>query len=148
MIELGQACHSMLLLGDSGLFITGSSDGWIFGFDSLVSRSALGTTVLGLDAKYWKYIDFVGHFETLPEDARRLLEQIGAWEDIGHTGWGKYGNASIFEKPPHNQPHVTNFNSKASSWYTQALGRRVEEFYARDYNLAILNYTKTNLTSW
>jgi Sulfotransferase family len=97
-----------------------------------------------VDDKYWPYINFVGHFETVAEDARRLLEHIGAWEEIGRTGWGDY---SIFEKPA-SQNHVTNSQSKASAWYTPALERRVEKMYAGDYNLALLSFTKTNLTSW
>jgi Sulfotransferase family len=54
-----------------------------------------------MEDKYWPYINFVGHMETVEQDAERLLRKIGAWEKYGATGWG--------------QENVTNHSSKQSS---------------------------------
>ena len=32
-----------------------------------------------MEPKYWKYIDFVGHVDNAPDDAKRLLKKVGAW---------------------------------------------------------------------
>ena len=41
----------------------------------------------------WNYINFVGHMETVAQDAERLLRRIGVRERYGASGWN---NASIF----------------------------------------------------
>eukprot|EP00934_Nitzschia_sp_Nitz4_P001711 Nitzschia sp. Nitz4//scaffold218_size35881//20646//21797//NITZ4_007795-RA/size35881-processed-gene-0.19-mRNA-1//-1//CDS//3329542283//1711//frame0 len=60
----------------------------------------------------WETINFVGHLETIGPDAHRLLMKLGVWEEFGQTGWGKYGNESLFESTT-NVPHATL--AKASS---------------------------------
>ena len=37
--------------------------------------------------KYWKTINFVGNMDTAYEDARALLERLGAWREFGESGW-------------------------------------------------------------
>jgi hypothetical protein len=50
-----------------------------------------------VDNKYWPYIDVIGHVESASEDAKTLLQRVGAWEEYGKSGWGEFGNSSIFE---------------------------------------------------
>jgi hypothetical protein len=99
-----------------------------------------------LPPRLWKYVNFVGKFENVQEDANRLLQRIGAWEEYGSTGWGADGNLSIFQKGETTQTHVTNSQTKIWQWYTPALERKVEAFYAMDYANPIFNFTMQNLT--
>ena len=94
-----------------------------------------------MEAKYWPFINFVGHFENMQEDSQRLLPRIGAWEAHGETGWGKYGNLSIFEKSSNTNKHSTGADDKQLQWYTPELERRVESYYAGDYNNPLLDLT-------
>ena len=101
-----------------------------------------------VDAKYWKYIDYIGHLETAEEDAKRLLQRIGAWEAYGKSGWGKHGNTSIFENPADAGDHATWSRWSVWKWYTQALERKVEDFYHEDYSSSMFNFTVTNLVDY
>ena len=98
-----------------------------------------------IDSKYWKYINYVGRMENLAEDGPRLIKRLGndLWENYGKSGWGKYGNASMFSKADHN--HVTGASTKVWQWYTPEIERMVEERFAKDYNL--FQYEKRTLTA-
>jgi hypothetical protein len=50
-----------------------------------------------MEPKYYKYINFVGHYESIKNDAMELLQKCGAWEKYGRNGWGDDGTKSIFE---------------------------------------------------
>jgi hypothetical protein len=41
-----------------------------------------------MEEKYWQHVNFVGRLDHIQEDAKRLLERIGAWDEVGKTGWG------------------------------------------------------------
>jgi hypothetical protein len=99
-----------------------------------------------MERKYWPYINFVGHFERLEDDAKRLLQKIGAWETYGQSGWGPNGGQAIFQKSTNTQNHVTDAKSKVYVWFTQELERQVESFYQVDYDNPIFEFRKTNLT--
>ena len=103
-----------------------------------------------MEDQYWSLIDFVGHFETMQDDTKRLLQRIHAWDDHGVTGWGPYSNWSIFERPKQHSStklvvHSTDAN-KQFWWWTPLLEQHVEEFYAFDYLNPKLNFTKTTLS--
>jgi hypothetical protein len=99
-----------------------------------------------MEAKYWKYINFIGHMEALKDDVKRLLERIGAWETYGVTGWGPDGNASIVEESEYSQTHTTGADNKIYHWYTPEKERMVESFYDVDYNNPLFNFTVKTLT--
>jgi Sulfotransferase family len=95
-----------------------------------------------MQAKYWPYINFVGHMESVTDDAKRLLKQIGAWEHYGQNGWGLSQNDSIFES---NDAvlHKTNAMLKLNNYYnTSGLIAKVESFYAEDYANPYMNITR------
>ncbi len=96
---------------------------------------------LRMERENWKIINFVGHFETIQDDTRRLLERIGAYEEYGRTGWGKgeNKNASIFQRNLAN--HKTGAGDKMNSHYTPELKRFMMEYYQQDYDLEIFNFT-------
>jgi hypothetical protein len=85
-----------------------------------------------MEPKYWTYVNFVGNLETAAPDARRLLEQLGAWQDFGASGWGKDGQQAIFAEV--QDIHQTDAASKMSNYYTADLEAYVEQMYAADYN--------------
>jgi hypothetical protein len=106
-----------------------------------------------LDAKYWPYVNFVGHLETLRDDARRMLERIGAWKEFGASGWGPNGNGSIFDESTNSfasnnngQKHATSAAAKLRRYYDLSddpeLAGAVELFYAEDYSNPFLNITR------
>lgn len=100
-----------------------------------------------MEEKYWKYINFVGHMETMDRDAQRLLKRIGAWDEYGKTGWGKNGNSSMVEKSGSNrQSHTTGANNRILQWFTPERERLIESFYAKDYENPIFNFSVKNLT--
>jgi hypothetical protein len=91
-----------------------------------------------VEDKYVKTLDFVGHLETAAEDARVLLKRIGAWEEYGKSGWGKYANESIFESTS-NVMHKTGNGtedsySRLAQYYTPELERTIERRFASDYS--------------
>lgn len=65
-----------------------------------------------MEPKYWRYIDFVGHVESIEEDSKRLLQKVRAWEDYGKSN-------SVFErKAAASQNHATNSEGKVSLYFS------------------------------
>ena len=91
-----------------------------------------------LDLKYLPLIDFVGSMDNQQDDARHLLQTIGAWEDFGASGWGINGTEQIFQSKS-SVTHATS-SSASNAWdrmkkyYTPELERAVEERFAGDYD--------------
>jgi hypothetical protein len=93
-----------------------------------------------IDEPFWQNINFVGRFETLYQDARRLLEEIDAWEEFGASGWGQYGNQSMFTV---DARHKTNSKSKQSRYYNESgVEKMVADYYAKDYGHPLFNFTR------
>jgi len=111
----------------------------------------------------WKWINFVGHFETKQRDARRLLEAIGAYDEFGATGWGESKSRtatdtatdtatttttttttttslSMFEKNMAN--HKTGSGEKMNDHYSTKTERLVLQHYRLDYSSEVFNLTK------
>lgn len=92
-----------------------------------------------MEPKYYKYINFVGHYETVAEDAMRLLKSIGGWEKFGSDGWGKDGKEPIFsansvflESAEMDKEYEKYFHDRKD------LEKIVEEVYGTDYQLKSL----------
>lgn len=104
-----------------------------------------------MEAKHWKYINFVGHQETVQRDSERLLRQVGAWEKYGSTGWGggATGNRPIFHVAAGGQGrhHATNASNlqKMRDYIDQDLEMKLDMFYASDYAHPVLNISKIQL---
>eukprot|EP00539_Tryblionella_compressa_P007680 CAMPEP_0178762650 /NCGR_PEP_ID=MMETSP0744-20121128/16659_1 /TAXON_ID=913974 /ORGANISM="Nitzschia punctata, Strain CCMP561" /LENGTH=393 /DNA_ID=CAMNT_0020417349 /DNA_START=616 /DNA_END=1797 /DNA_ORIENTATION=+ len=103
--------------------------------------------------KNWQHINFVGHFDHLQQDARCLLERIGAWEDYGAHGWGKH-NGTMFET--NLARHSTGVSSSKQQkgpkeqkrhqfFETPAVNQMVLSYLQPDYNLEMLHFTKPSL---
>jgi hypothetical protein len=98
-----------------------------------------------MEAKYFPQLDFVGHMENNTQDARALLQRIGAWEEYGKTGWGKDGKEFLFESKS-LIPHARGAGSRLAKYYNPDLERRVEARYAEDYNMPKLGFVRHNIT--
>jgi hypothetical protein len=94
-----------------------------------------------LDEYFWKYVNFVGQFDALAEDTRRLLMRLNGWE-FGADGWGPHGNESIFAEGSAAK-HQTNAITKLQRHYnTSRVEKMVEEFYAKDYAHPLLHFER------
>lgn len=103
-----------------------------------------------MEAKYWKYINFIGHIENAQHDAEILLRKVGmgAWEEFGKTGWGAERNAPIFSDNNKNATgthHATKAYMKLLEFYTPEVESLVEQFYAGDYNNPVLHLEKSKI---
>ena len=87
-----------------------------------------------IDKKFWPYINYVGSFDALESDTRKLLEKIGAWDKYGSNGWN--GNGSIFSR--NEAHHKTSAGDKISRYYTAELEETVRRFYGADYDNPVL----------
>lgn len=100
-----------------------------------------------MEPKYWPFINFVGHLESIQEDSKLLLDKLGVWEAFGASGWGD-DNAALFAPvfDGNGRLHATNASSKLGKYFTtHALVASVEEFYREDYENPIMNMTKIPL---
>jgi hypothetical protein len=97
-----------------------------------------------MEPKYWPYINFVGHMETVEADAARLLKQVGAWDPYGSSGWGKHGNLSIFgtKAGGAGRKHATHAKDRMRAHFTPELEQQVESYYSSDYANLVLNVTR------
>ena len=91
-----------------------------------------------LDSKYLPLIDFVGSMDNQQDDARRLLQTIGAWEGYGASGWGVNGTEQIFQSKS-SVNHATSSSAshawdRLNKYYTPELERAVEERFSGDYD--------------
>jgi Sulfotransferase family len=123
--------------------------------------------------KYWKYINFVGHIDTIKSDTRRLLESLGdAWETFGATGWEQQeqqgassssivrmgGDNDNYDDDNNNNErkmifagtveHATAARERLREFYTTPeLELLAEELHAVDYEKPLFNISKTRIHS-
>jgi len=105
--------------------------------------------VLKIDAKWWPYINFVGHQHNAYEDAKTLLSSLysnrdpenkdiqSAWDQYGKTGWGndndKCENRTHEFLEENTSSHNYGARSQLLEWYTPELERVVEERWAVEW---------------
>jgi Sulfotransferase family len=102
-----------------------------------------------MESKYWPYMTQVLHMENAEEDTKELLERLGVFYEFGARGvWNPDTDRAIFESQHVSEVgvHVTYSQFQHWKWYTPALEKIVEEFYASDYENPRLNFTKSCLT--
>ncbi len=85
----------------------------------------------------WDFINFVGHFDSIAQDAQKILKQVGAWESFGSDGWGIYQNCSFMEK--NEAKHATSAQSRMQAFYTPEIKRLALDYLQADYDFAMLN---------
>lgn len=114
-----------------------------------------------IDQAFIPFINFVGHFDRIQVDTKRLLESLNSstlidiqngkhdeksdpWETFGASGWGTYGNESIFSKGT-KAKHQTSAITKLRQYYNTTSEALVEKLFADDYDDPILNFTRFSL---
>ena len=101
-----------------------------------------------LPTNIWDTINFVGNMDHLEHDARRLLQQVGAWEEYGSSGWGKYGKQAIFASEGSSgsaQEHATRAEKRMRQYYTPEIERGIEQRYREDYQNPLFRLTRRRL---
>lgn len=98
-----------------------------------------------IDEPFWEHINFIGRFESLEVDTRRLLDQLGLWEEYGANGWGPNGTSSIFASTT-SAKHKTDAGSKVHLYFqTPEIEALIESFYGEDYKK--FNFTRKFIAS-
>eukprot|EP00934_Nitzschia_sp_Nitz4_P002442 Nitzschia sp. Nitz4//scaffold69_size99277//67484//68688//NITZ4_004639-RA/size99277-augustus-gene-0.22-mRNA-1//1//CDS//3329556733//2437//frame0 len=88
-----------------------------------------------IDQELWPYINFVGRFENLAGDTRRLLETLNVWEQYGASGWGEARNESAFVAASTSK-HKTNADTKMKLYFNDSrVAQMAEDIYKGDYEL-------------
>ena len=105
------------------------------------------------------FINFVGRFENIQSDTKRLLDHLddrqlmkttntttatttqseSLWEMFGSTGWGPDRNMSIFSDGT-KAKHETSAITKLKQFYNATSEQLVEEIYHDDYHDELLNF--------
>lgn len=89
--------------------------------------------------KYWSYINFVGHMDHIEQDAKALLQRIGAWDDYGTFGW-EWG--AVFAGAA-SVAHATDARRKVSAYYTPwNLIQVAERLHKIDYEHPVVSMSK------
>jgi hypothetical protein len=98
---------------------------------------------LRLDSKYWKYINFVGHMESMEADARRLLQRVGLWDEYGRSGWPPT-NQAIFQGAAAVR-HATDSSSRLQSFFSPQAEELVDRIVQPDYENPVLGLTRKTI---
>lgn len=91
-------------------------------------------------ASNWQFINFVGRFERRIEDTHNLLKRIEAFDEFGKSGWDKK-NASLSIFETNTAPHKTGSSKKMDQHYTAQVRKSVFEYYRKDYDMELFNFT-------
>ena len=95
--------------------------------------------------KYWKRINYIGHFETAYEDTKRLLLQLGAWDQYGASGWtGKDGqDGAIFDPRQKAQHGTTAQDEMSKNYYLTGNARQlILKYYMGDYQFPFFEFQR------
>jgi hypothetical protein len=85
-------------------------------------------------ASFEPQLDSVGHFDTIGAWTRRLLEDVGAWDEYGASGWGPHESDAVFESNTHWA--VTGASNRIPEFYDAQTLHAVYEAYADDLQIA------------
>lgn len=92
--------------------------------------------------KNWKFLNFIGHFDTLHEDMVRLLSQVKA-DKYAESGWGENGDLGLFEQErSETEGPVTHSHDRLKEFYTPELRKKVLKYVKQDYINKWMNLTK------
>ena len=130
-VNLTRKCHDDHWRAQSQRMTGGNSDD---GRQNLKRKNA----AIAVHSPLWDTLDFVGHMETVAEDAKRLLQRIGAWDDFGQSGWDNgRADRSIFQSQD-SVGHKTGAAHRLARYYTPLLEAEIDRRYANDYQVPIL----------
>ena len=92
--------------------------------------------------KYWQKMNFIGRFENLHNDTKRLLTKLGAWDEYGASGWTANGQDGAMFDPKQKALHGTNAQKEdsKSKYFTPAAVEFIRQYYSADYHDRLLNF--------
>jgi Sulfotransferase family len=92
--------------------------------------------------KNWKFLNFIGHFETLHDDMVELLKKVKAYQ-YAQSGWGDNGKLGLFERErSETEGPVTHSHDRLQEFYTPELRKKVLKYVKQDYLNRWMNLTK------
>lgn len=98
-----------------------------------------------LERKYWSDVTMILQSSRADDDARKLLESVGAWSDFGASGWGPKGTDAIFG-PSVTTRHATNATAEMATYYkSPELEAKVEKMLYKDYRQKRFGFVRGNL---
>lgn len=114
--------------------------------------------ILKIDAKWWPYIDWIGHQDNLLHDSKDILKQLksnrdedegrSAWDRYGVSGWGSEEGCE--DRPnsflqENTSTHNIDTGSKLMEWYTAKTEKMVEEKWAVEWNQKNVQFPEVHL---
>ncbi|KAL3917303.1 MAG: hypothetical protein SGARI_007748 [Bacillariaceae sp.] len=104
-----------------------------------------------IDTAFRPFINFVGHFDEIQDETRRLLVETSVrlgrddkeelWQRFGASGWGANRTDAIFAESTHAK-HQTSAISKLQEYYNSTVEAMVDEIYGNDYRDPLLNFAQ------
>jgi hypothetical protein len=106
-----------------------------------------------IDEAFQRYINFVGRFDQIHSDTKRLLDRLSAtssalyvgnsslWTRFGASGWGSNGMEEIFSEAT-SATHQTSANTKLEQYFNSSVEALFEKLYIEDYDNPLLNFTR------
>jgi hypothetical protein len=101
-----------------------------------------------IDGAFRPFVNFVGHFDRVQDETRRLLTETSIrlgrgeddlWDQFGASGWGPNRTDAIFSESTHAK-HQTSAISKTQQYYNSTVEALVDEIYGNDYRDPMLNF--------
>mmetsp|Transcript_16618 Transcript_16618/g.24979 ORF Transcript_16618/g.24979 Transcript_16618/m.24979 type:complete len:193 (-) Transcript_16618:78-656(-) len=86
-----------------------------------------------IDEKWWPRINFIGDFNRRESESRRLLKQIGAWEEFGASGWGPNRTDPFFHSSSKCGKFCGNTAKSIGKYYTETTELLVRRLHIEDY---------------
>jgi len=88
-----------------------------------------------MEGRYWAYMDEINPIEEASVTVKALLEDLGAWDDFGASGWGEDGSERIFP-----EDYRTSAWTQWQDYYDDDTEPLVEDMYQEDYNNPYFDY--------
>jgi hypothetical protein len=86
-----------------------------------------------MEPRYLKHLNFIGHYDSIQDDAERLLKSLNAWEPFGKSGWGPSHQDSIFSEVPYLQNETM-----VREYLSPTIEKAAQKFYKSDYDAKAL----------
>ena len=86
-----------------------------------------------MEPKYYAKLNFIGHYDSMKEDAQKLLKQLGLWEEYGASGWGSDSNSPIFD----SVREITE-SEFYKAYTTPEIEKKAQKYFRSDYDNKLL----------
>ena len=90
-----------------------------------------------MEPRFYRYLNFIGHYATIQKDSEQLLKRIGVWEKYAERGWGEDGNQNVF-----HDATMLDKSTFEKYYTTPELEKAVQKLNKMDYSNPVLNLTR------